>query len=139
MKEEEDEEEEEEEEGEEEEVEEEEEKEEEDEEEEAEEEDDDNDDDDDDDDAGPSSTQLARRVSCIMPSCNAYLIQGQLYYSPRYIPHISQRKINGCATAFVAKTGDSARGCCYSRAMPPWWHKIIASFIPGNDLIAGYG
>ena len=26
---------------------------------------------------------LAGRVSCIMPSCNAYLIQGQLYYSPR--------------------------------------------------------
>lgn len=56
-------------------------------------------DDDDDDDAEPSSTQLAARVPCIMPSCNAYLIQGQLYYSPRCVPHILQRKINRCATA----------------------------------------
>lgn len=36
----------------------------------------------------------------------------------------------------VAETGDRARGCCYAPE-PPRWHKIIASFIPGNDLIAG--
>lgn len=90
---------------------------------------------DDDDDAEPSSTQLARRVSCIMPSCNAYLIQGQLYYSPLCIPYILQRKINGCATAPWPRQAIEREGAA-TRAR---WHKIIASFIPGNDLIAGYG
>lgn len=43
----------------------------------------------------PSSVQLLaqvraapRRVPCIMPSCNGYLIQGQLYYSIRYIAYL---------------------------------------------------
>lgn len=80
-------------------------------EEEEQEEDDDNDADDDDD-AGPSSTQLARRVSCIMPSCNAYLIQGQLYYSPRlYTAYIATENKS---LRNRAGRGDRARGC-YSR------------------------
>lgn len=75
---------------------------------------------------GPRARSWPHRRRALCRLSRAYLIQGQLYYSLRAT---LRRKINRCA--IVRPRRDGARGC-YSR-----WHKIIVSFIPGNDLIAG--
>jgi len=93
------------------------------------------DDDDNDDDAGPLSTQAGCTAARTAPSGVHYAIV-QCLSHPR--PVVLQLR----ATLHIAAENKSLRnrgrgamereGATSSR-----WHEIIASFIPGNDLIAG--
>jgi len=84
------------------------------------------------DDAGPSSTQLVapRRADVHYAVVQCLSHPRPVVLQQRAILHITaeNKSLRNCARP----RHDGARGC----SMHAWWHKIIASFIQGNDLIA---
>lgn len=86
-----------------------------------------------DDDAGPSSMQLtAPHRAGVHYAIVQYLSHPRpVVLQLRAILHITVE--NKSLRNRARPRRDGARGCCSMHAR---WHKIIASFIPGNDLIA---
>lgn len=84
-------------------------------------------------DAEPSSTQLVvpRRADVHYAVVQCLSHPRPVVLQLRAILHITAE--NKSLRNRARPRHDGARGCCSLHA---WWHKIIASFIPGNDLIA---